>query len=195
MDHDSGPLCRLIAPSNGAMRRLPVSSVRGRCVMDQRRWVGSRAWLLLLSTLGVCLTLGTAGSGLHSAQADSSLDGTWWLVSTGERPPVEMPTHEVPFFAITDMTVHGFDGCNNFFGSLAQPGEINSTRLGCPDSAVRLPLDLNNLLTHLKTGRIENNALIVPAWKNFPKAIFVRHDEAPQSPDPRSEEDIAIPAR
>jgi heat shock protein HslJ len=162
--------------------------------MDQPRWAGSMAWLLLLSTLGFCVSLGTAG-GLHGDHAELRLDGTWWLVSSGSRSLVHLPPNEVPFFAVTDMTVQGFDGCNSFSGRLDQPGEINSNRVGCSDSAVRLPLDLNDLLTHLKTGRIENNVLRVPARGSFPEATFVRSEGAPKSPDPRLEEDMAVPAR
>lgn len=155
---------------------------------------GSRAWLLLLSTLGGCLTVGT-DAGLNSAHADPRLDGTWWLVSSGSGASGQLPANEVPFFTVTNMTVKGFDGCNSFSGRLDQPGEISSTRVGCPDSVVRLPLDLHDLLTHLKTGRIESSVLTVPAQGRFPEATFVRHGGTSKSLVPRLEEDMALPAR
>lgn len=164
--------------------------------MAQQRlcWAGPRACLLLLSTLGGCLTVG-ADAVLNYAHADPPLDGTWWLVSSGSGASGQLPANEAPFFTVTDMTVQGFDGCNHFSGRLDQPGEINSTRAGCSDSVVRLPLDLNDLLTHLKTGRFENGVLIVPARGRFPEATFIRHGGAPKSAVPHIEEDRVLPAR
>ncbi len=187
-------------PFAGAPYRSKVRCAAFRSIpqeagsINQLTRAGSMARFYLLSTLGFCLTLVT-GAGLHGAHADIRLDGTWSLLSSGARSSDHLPTNEVPFFTVADMTVQGFDGCNNFSGRLDRPGEISSTRVGCLDSAVRLPLDLNDLLTHLKTGSIENHVLTVPARGEFPEATFIRNEGGAQSSDPRLEEDIAVPAR
>jgi len=135
--------------STGATRCLPWLS-------DRRVWLAI-AWLTMAEV---------------SAQ-ELGLEGTWRLKSV-DSSPLGLPTDELPFFAIAGVDVEGFDGCNRFFGSLDRPGAIAATRRACPDAAIVLPLELNDLGAHLRSGRINGDVLTVPARGAYPASTYVR---------------------
>jgi len=116
--------------------------------------------ILIAATLCAAII---GGATIGHAFAGASLDGTWRLVSVDSRPLGQLPADQVPFFTVTGMTVSGFDGCNSFFGRIDQPGNISATRRGCPETTIKLPLDLGDLPSHLQTGTIDKNSLSVPA--------------------------------
>ena len=135
----------------------------------------------LTSILGASILCGPIIIGLVTCVAcvGASVDanrfaGTWRLVSVDSRPLGPLPADQVPVFTVTGTNVSGFDGCNTFSGSIDQPGEISATRMGCREGAIKLPLDLGNLLAHLQTGTIKENSLSVPANGQFPASMFER---------------------
>lgn len=113
---------------------------------------------------------------MGSTCAASSLDGTWRLVSVDSKPLGQLPVDRVPFFTVTGMEISGYDGCNRFSGRLDQPGNIAATRMGCPETTVKLPLDLGDLLPHLQTGTVRQNSLSIPARGPFPASVFERSE-------------------
>lgn len=102
------------------------------------------------------------------------LAGSWKLVEVQSRPVRPGSPDAVPGFTIRDQSIEGFDGCNRFWGRLDQPGGIASTRRGCPEGALRLPLDLSDPAAHLATGRLDQGRLILPATRGLPESVFER---------------------
>jgi heat shock protein HslJ len=128
-------------------------------------------WMLCVAIIAVV--------GISNACATAnlaSLEGTWRLVSVDSRPLRQLPTDQVPHFTIRGMTVNGFDGCNSFDGRIDQPGNISSTRRGCQEDTIKLPLDLGDLQSQLITGTIKKNFLSMPAYGRFPAAMFERSE-------------------
>lgn len=123
---------------------------------------------------GTIFTAAIVSVAIHHAFACTNLEGTWRLVSIDSRPLGQLPVSQVPFFTIKGMTVNGFDGCNTFSGRIDQPGNISATRRGCSEEAIKLPLDLDDLLSHLQTGTIDKNSLSVPTRGQFPASRFER---------------------
>lgn len=103
----------------------------------------------------------------------ASLDGTWELSSVGSQPVRKGPV-DLPYFNVTGDLISGFDGCNRFSGRLGQSLEIAATRRGCAEGAVRLPLDLSNAAAHLRTAKIGEMYLELPARGAFPASVFIR---------------------
>jgi heat shock protein HslJ len=126
--------------------------------------------------VGTIFAAAMAGAAVGDAIAYANLDGTWRLVSVDSRPLGQLPADQVPFFTVTGTTVSGFDGCNSFFGRIDQPGNINATRRGCSEETIKLPLDLNDLRSHLQTGTVDKNSLSVPARGQFPTSMFERSE-------------------
>ena len=106
----------------------------------------------------------------------SDLQGSWRLVEIQSQPVRPAAEHEVPVFTIKDQSIEGFDGCNSFWGRLDQPGSMASTRRGCLDGNVKLPLDLTDPMSHLKAGRIDKGRLILPERGAIPASVFERMD-------------------
>jgi heat shock protein HslJ len=102
------------------------------------------------------------------------LQGTWMLAEIDSKPVASRPEATLPSFTVKDQSIEGFDGCNTFSGRLDRPGSISSTRRGCPEDAVRLPLDLTDPMRHLKDGRIEKDRLLLPARDPMPASVFSR---------------------
>ncbi|MGI9504547.1 MAG: META domain-containing protein, partial [Geminicoccaceae bacterium] len=94
-----------------------------------------------------------------------------------------------PFFEIKGTGIKGFDGCNRFFGSLDKPGAISSTRRACPESTLKLPLDLSDLDAHLQTGCIKGDQFTIPASGRYPSSTYMRQLGASAAPgdEPSSE--------
>lgn len=118
------------------------------------------------------IAVGTMGS----ACANAAPQGTWRLVSIDSKPVSQAPSGQVPYFTITGTSIEGFDGCNEFSGRIDQPGGISATRRGCPEGTIKLPLDFDNLPSHLQGGTIDKNLLSVPARGPFPASKF-EHSE------------------
>ena len=102
------------------------------------------------------------------------LQGTWELAEIQSRPVERRGTNPLPTFTIKDQTIDGFDGCNKFWGRLDKPGGIASTRRGCLDEAIKLPLDLANAMSHLEAARVERDRLVLPARAGMPASVFRR---------------------
>jgi len=130
----------------------------------------------LLLCAAIAVGAATCGACSGAAVDTARFAGTWRLTEIDSRRLVPMPADQVPFLVVSGNGVSGFDGCNTFDGRLDQPGKISSTRLGCPGGAVRLPLDLGNLLAHLQTGVMTENSLRVPAQGDFPASVFERSE-------------------
>jgi heat shock protein HslJ len=119
--------------------------------------------------------LGFAPSGVHAGGVEiADLQGSWKLVEIASKPFQALPHADVPGFTIEDWSIEGFDGCNTFWGRLDKPDNLSSTRMGCPENALKLPLDLSNPMAHLEAGRIECNRLILPGRGNMPPSVFER---------------------
>jgi heat shock protein HslJ len=126
----------------------------------------------------LCVAIIAMG-GISNARATvslASLEGTWHLVSIDSRPLRLLPTDQVPYIKVKGMAVTGYDGCNNFYGRIDLPGNISSTRLGCLEETIKLPLDLGDLPSHLQAGTIDKNILSVPARNHFPASRFEHTD-------------------
>ena len=124
-----------------------------------------------LAAFGVGAIAAFAGS-----LTTSDLQGTWRLVEIQSQPVRPAAKNELPVFTIKDQSIEGFDGCNNFWGRLDQPGSTASTRRGCLDGNVKLPLDLTDPMSHLKAGRIDKGRLILPERGAIPASVFERMD-------------------
>lgn len=119
--------------------------------------------------------LGVTAVALCAGQLTTAdLQGTWELVEIQSRPVERRGTNPLPMFTIKDQTIDGFDGCNQFWGRLDKPGGIASTRRGCLDEAIKLPLDLANAMSHLEAGRVERERLVLPARAGMPASVFRR---------------------
>jgi hypothetical protein len=106
--------------------------------------------------------------------ATPDLNGTWELAEIQSRPVQRNGTSPLPTFTIKEQTIEGFDGCNKFWGRLDKPGGIASTRMGCLDETIKLPLDLTDPKSHLEAGRIERERLVLPAHAGMPASVFQR---------------------
>ncbi len=127
--------------------------------------------LALLGMLGVSLMPSLAGS-----LTVDDLQGTWKLVEIGSHPMRPNSTMALPEFTVSSESIAGFDGCNNFWGRLDQPGSVGTTRIGCPEGVLKLPLDLSDPLSHLRSGQIHQGRLILPHRNATPSAVFKRLD-------------------
>jgi len=107
---------------------------------------------------------------------NSDVQGQWRLAEIRFQPVRPAAKSELPMFIIKDQSIEGFDGCNSFWGRLDQPGTMTSTRRGCVDGALKLPLDLTDPMSHLKAGRIDKGRLILPERGAIPGSVFERVD-------------------
>jgi heat shock protein HslJ len=124
-----------------------------------------------LATVGVGAIATCAGS-----LSASDLQGSWKLVEMQSQLVRPAAGNALPMFTITDQSIEGFDGCNRFWGRLDQPGSMASTRRGCLDGSLTLPLDLTSPMSHLKAGRIDKGRLILPQREDIPASVFERVD-------------------
>ncbi|MGH8543012.1 MAG: META domain-containing protein [Gammaproteobacteria bacterium] len=124
--------------------------------------------------------LAAFGVGAIAAFADSltagDLQGSWKMVEIKSQPVRPAAANALPVFTIKDQSIEGFDGCNSFWGRLDQPGGIASTRRGCLDGSLKLPLDLTDPMSHLKAGKVDKGRLILPEREELPESVFERVD-------------------
>jgi hypothetical protein len=120
----------------------------------------------------VALLLVSAGCAapLHG----QNIDGTWTLIEIDARPVSATAAQRVPSFTVKGQDISGFDGCNMFQGRLDKPGSITSTRRGCPDGTVRLPLDLGDPMAHLAAAQMDGKRLRLPARNSLPASVLMR---------------------
>jgi len=111
-----------------------------------------------------CLLAGLAGAAIVFAvpPGRENVQGRWSLVELASRPVHPSTSGSVPWFTIRSHAIEGYDGCNEFSGSLDKPGSIVATRRGCSDGALKLPLDLADPVPQLKAGKIIGNKLLLP---------------------------------
>ena len=125
----------------------------------------------LRAAVALLLVVGAVGAApLHG----QNIDGTWTLIEIDARPVSATPPQRVPSFTVRGQDISGFDGCNMFQGRLDKPGSITSTRQGCPDGIVRLPLDLGDPMAHLATARMDGKRLRLPARNSLPASVLMR---------------------
>jgi heat shock protein HslJ len=134
----------------------------------------SRIVRMLMTGLAACGV--GASAAFAGALTASDLQGSWKLVEIASQPVQPAAVNALPVFTIKDQSIEGFDGCNSFWGRLDQPGSIASTRRGCLEGSLKLPLDLTDPMSHLKAGRIDKGRLILPEREEIPESIFERVD-------------------
>lgn len=105
---------------------------------------------------------------------EPGLDGTWQLTSIDSSPIEATPDERLAHFTITGTAIEGYDGCNQFSGPIDRPDAITSTRRACPDAKNMLPLNMNELDTHLKSAEIEGDVLKVPAQGDYSASTYLR---------------------
>ncbi len=129
----------------------------------------------LLATIGLSVVAVCAGP-----LAASDLQGSWELVEIQSRPVPPGASNGRLVFTIKDHSIEGFDGCNTFSGRLDKPGSVASTRRGCVEGTVKLPLDLADPMSHLESGRLHNGTLILPAREGIAESAFRRVKVTPK---------------
>jgi hypothetical protein len=109
---------------------------------------------------------------VHAGPMDmSALQGRWMLESINrESVSPEYNLH----FKIEGRLITGFDGCNNFGGSLDNPDLIRKGQRACTGSGPRLPLQLSDPLPQLNAARLVGDELIVPLSQGTGEATFRR---------------------
>jgi len=155
-----------------------TSRSQGKPQQDQRREVvmDTLSYTLSASMLLVAIIAIAAIGNACATTSLASLEGTWRLVSVNSKRLEQLPADQVPYFKVTGIMVSGFDGCNSFDGRIDQPGNISSTRRGCLENTIKLPLDLGDFRSQLKAGTINKNSLSMPAYGQFPAAMFERSE-------------------
>jgi heat shock protein HslJ len=145
-------------------QKSALDGIRMQCVRRCLfRLFGRQLWL----AVAWCTMAGAAAE-------EPRLEGTWQLRSVASSTVEPLAADELPSFTIKGVNVEGFDGCNHFFGPLDRPGAIGATRRACAAGAMLLPLDLNDLAAHLRSGRIEGDVLAVPARGPYPASTYAR---------------------
>jgi heat shock protein HslJ len=122
-------------------------------------------------------------SSLHMSAGQmktADLNGTWELIEVHSRPVQPAAASARPSFTIKDQSIEGFDGCNTFSGRLDKPGSIVSTRRGCAEDIVKLPLDLADPLSHLESGKVHGDTLTLPARNGLAHSVFRRRTSKQQ---------------
>ena len=138
-------------------------------------------WLLGRIVVGAIVAFGVSALAVCAGPlTPTELNGSWELVELGHQPVRSTAASGLPTFTIKDESIEGFDGCNNFSGRLDKPGSITSTRRGCPDGAIRLPLDLADPMSHLKAGTLRNATLSLPARAGIAGSKFKRLQAKPE---------------
>ena len=116
------------------------------------------------------------GAAFAGSLTASDLQGSWKLVEIKSQPVRPTAGNALPVFTIKNQAIEGFDGCNSFWGRLDRPGSIASTRRGCLDGSLKLPLDLTDPMSHLNAGKIDKGRLILREREEIPESVFERVD-------------------
>ena len=102
----------------------------------------------------------------------SELKGRWALKAVDGKA-VSLGKGEI-YFQITDQSIIGYDGCNQFGGSVAQPYLIRKGQRACPPETMLLPLDLSNPVAQLSRATIRGDKLFLPLPDGKGEAQFRR---------------------
>ena len=121
-----------------------------------------------------CLLAGLAGGAVVFAVPSGleNVQGRWSLAELASRPVHPSTPGSVPWFTIKRHAIEGYDGCNEFSGSLDTPGSIVATRRGCSNDALKLPLDLADPVPQLKAGKIIGKKLLLPTLGTMPGFVM-----------------------
>ena len=113
------------------------------------------------------------GIAMHSGQvfAGGKLDGSWVLVELGGRK-ISLGSSSTPRMTITGNEVSGFDGCNTFSGRLDKKGSFVATQMACAGEFVGIPLDFNDVGSHMRAAKVSDGKLILPAKGDAPSSVF-----------------------
>jgi hypothetical protein len=117
---------------------------------------------MLASVARKTLTCGLVVAAMVAAHAIdiSALKGRWVLEAVDGRTIA--PDRGEIYLEITEQTISGFDGCNRFGISVAQPLQGLRGQRGCPPGAVLLPLDLANPMSQLSRATVRGDKLYLP---------------------------------
>jgi META domain len=102
----------------------------------------------------------------------SELKGRWVLEAINGRN-VTFENLEI-YFEITERTITGYDGCNRFGGSTAQPFIIQRSQRACPPETILLPLDLSDPAPQLSRATVSGDKLFLPLPDSKGEAQFRR---------------------
>jgi hypothetical protein len=102
----------------------------------------------------------------------SALRGRWVLESVDGKP-VGREGGEI-YFQVTEQAVTGYDGCNRFGISVANPGAAIGGQRGCPPESKKLPIDPSDLVTQLGRATVSGNTLSLPLPGGKGEARFRR---------------------
>jgi heat shock protein HslJ len=101
----------------------------------------------------------------------SLLEGRWVLETVNGKG---MSGEQEIYFEIKGETITGYDGCNRFGGSLAQPSQLRKSQRGCSSEEPQFPLDLSNPLAQLSVATLQGNQLILRLPDGKGEAKFKR---------------------
>jgi hypothetical protein len=102
----------------------------------------------------------------------SLLRGRWVLESVdGNR--IGRESGEI-YFQITEEAVTGYDGCNRFGISLANPAAAIGGQRGCPPESKKLPINPSDLVPQLSRGTVSGDTLSLPLPDGKGEARFRR---------------------
>lgn len=114
-------------------------------------------------------------SGTSYASCDdmdvSKLQGRWVLESLSGQPVKQV--NEV-YFKVSGQTFTGFDGCNNFGGSLDAPSRMRQGQRGCGSEVLRLPLKILDPWPQFKAAKVTGDTLMLPLPDGKGEAGFSR---------------------
>jgi hypothetical protein len=102
----------------------------------------------------------------------SALKGRWVLEAISGKG-VALEKGEI-YFQITEDTITGYDGCNRFGGSVAQPSLMRKGQRACPPETILLPLDLSNPIPQLSRATVRRDKLFLPLPDGQGEAQFRR---------------------
>ncbi len=127
---------------------------------------------LLHSTNYVSVILFCALLTKVNAMDFSELKGKWVLEAINGKDVISEKL-EI-YFEITEQTITGYDGCNRFGGSTAQPFVIQKSQRACPPETILLPLDLSDPALQLNRATVSGDKLFLPLPDGKGEAQFRR---------------------
>jgi hypothetical protein len=136
-----------------------------------------RKWLVL-SWIGFGAAVGLSVMALYASIAQEAefnlaeFQGRWTL-ELMDGQPVELKM--AVYFEINGKAIKGFDGCNNFSGSLENPVLIRKGQRDCVGEYASLPLNLSSPMEHLQQAKITGDVLSLPIGQGGGEAKFRRN--------------------
>jgi hypothetical protein len=102
----------------------------------------------------------------------STLKGRW-VLETVDGKRIAPKSGEI-YFQVTEQAITGYDGCNRFGVSLAQPSAALGGQRGCPPESKILPLDPSDLVPQLSRATVSGDKLSLPLPDGKGEAQFRR---------------------